>query len=322
MAQPVLAVVAAGAMGAAVGKRLTTAGLTVLTTLAGRSAATRKRAADAGLEDAALADIAARAHWTLSILPPSEAETFAKAFRDAHQQAAPTRPVGFADCNAVNPTTVKRIAALFKGTPIKFVDAGIIGGPPQGDYDPVFYASAAPEDTVELDEFASLKQWGLNVKALRGEGAGVGDASALKMSYAGITKGIIGICTTMVLSAHASSPATANALLHELSDSQPVILKRIIGSTPGMLPKAYRWVGEMEEISAFVADGLSHAESSSTQAQIEGAGEGLTHLGLARLYERVAKALTDTEEKGEDTAEVKVLKNFVKDAKEVVEPKK
>ena len=85
---------------------------------------------------------------------------------------------------AVNPTTVKRIAALFAGTPIKFVDAGIIGGPPQGDYDPVFYASASPEDQRELDEFASLKQWGLNVKTLKGEGAGIGDASALKMSYA------------------------------------------------------------------------------------------------------------------------------------------
>ena len=184
MPQPILAIVAAGAMGAAVGKRLTTAGLTVLTDLTGRSASTRKRAADAGLEDASLLDIAARAHWTLSILPPSEAESFARAFRDAHAQAARTRPVAFADCNAVNPTTVKRIAALFAGTPIKFVDAGIIGGPPQDDYDPVFYASASPEDQRELEEFAALRKWGLNMKTLKGEGAGIGDASALKMSYA------------------------------------------------------------------------------------------------------------------------------------------
>ncbi|EKM59704.1 uncharacterized protein PHACADRAFT_250375 [Phanerochaete carnosa HHB-10118-sp] len=307
-------------MGAAVGKRLTTAGLTVLTDLAGRSAATRKRAADAGLEDASLLDIAARAQWTLSILPPSEAETFAKAFRDAHTQVAHTRPVGFADCNAVNPTTAKRVAALFAGTPIKFVDAGIIGGPPHGDYDPVVYASAAPEDQPALDEFASLKQWGLNVKTLKGEGAGVGDASALKMSYAGINKGIIGICTAMILSAHASSPATASALLHELSDSQPFMLKRIISSTPDMLPKAYRWAGEMEEISAFVADGLSQS-GSSEQVSVGGAGEGLTHLGLARLYERIASSMKDSGEKGEDVSEVKVLNDFVKEAKHVVEPK-
>lgn len=186
MSPPVLAIVAPGAMGAAVGRRLTSAGLTVLTSLAGRSSATRKRAADAGMRDASLADIAAQAHWVLSILPPAEAVAFAQRFRDAHAAAGDggARPLRFADCNAVNPTTVRRIAALFQGTPIKFVDAGIIGGPPQGDYDPSFYASVDPEDDAVLDEFAGLKQYGLNVKPLRGEGAGIGDASALKMSYA------------------------------------------------------------------------------------------------------------------------------------------
>jgi hypothetical protein len=185
MSPPVLAIVAAGAMGAAVGRRLTSTGLTVLTSLAGRSPATRKRAADAGMRDASLADIAAQAHWVLSILPPAEAVAFAQRFRDAHAATGDGgRALGFADCNAVNPTTVQRIAALFQDTPIKFVDAGIIGGPPQGDYDPVFYASVDPKDDAVLDEFASLKQYGLNVKSLRGEGAGVGDASALKMSYA------------------------------------------------------------------------------------------------------------------------------------------
>ena len=171
-------------MGAAVGRRLTTAGLTVLTHLNGRSPATRKRAEDAGMKDASLADIASQANWVLSILPPSEAYAFAQRFRDAHSEAARTRSLGFADCNAVNPTTVKRIAALFHGTPIKFIDAGIIGGPPQDDYDPVFYSSVNPEDDATLEEFAALRQYGLNVKPLRGEGAGIGDASALKMSYA------------------------------------------------------------------------------------------------------------------------------------------
>ena len=188
---PVLAVVAAGAMGSAVGRRLTRAGLTVLTNLDGRSPATRERAADAGMQDASLADIATRAHWVLSILPPSEAYAFAQKFRDAHRDAAATsgsstggRSLAFADCNAVNPETAKRIAALFAGTTIRFVDAGIIGGPPKEGYDPVFYVSANAGDEDVLAGFASLKTYGLNVSLLTGEGAGVGDASALKMSYA------------------------------------------------------------------------------------------------------------------------------------------
>lgn len=184
MALPTLAIVAPGAMGAAVGRRLTAAGLTVLTNLDGRSAATRSRAEQAGLKDASLADIASNSNWVLSILPPGEAYNFAKRFRDAHAAAAANRALAFADCNAVNPETVKQISALFSGTPIKFIDAGIIGGPPQGDFDPVFYASSAPEDDSILDELSALSKYGLKVKPLRGEGANVGDASALKMSYA------------------------------------------------------------------------------------------------------------------------------------------
>lgn len=88
-----------------------------------------------------------------------------------------------------------------------------------------------------------------------------------------------------------------------------------------MLPKAYRWVGEMEEISAFVADGLSQSGSAARNSSVEGAGEGLTHQGLARLYERVAGAQKDSAEKGEEVREVKVLKDFVKEAKNVTEPK-
>lgn len=184
MTVPILAIVAAGAMGSAVGRRLTQAGLTVLTNLDGRSSATRSRARDAGMEDTSLGDIATRASWVLSILPPSEAYNFALQFREAHAKDATSRRLAFADCNAVNPETVKRIAGVFADTPIRFVDAGIIGGPPQPGYDPVFYASADPKHADLLDEFAALKEYGLNVSPLRGEGAGVGDASALKMSYA------------------------------------------------------------------------------------------------------------------------------------------
>lgn len=83
--------------------------------------------------------------------------------------------------------------------------------------------------------------------------------------------------------------------MHELGSSQPMFLKRITTSVPGMLPKAYRWVGEMEEISQFV-----------------GGGEGKIHEGMARLYERMEKSVK------EDGEEVQVLKKFVEEAKEVI----
>ncbi|TFK92052.1 6-phosphogluconate dehydrogenase C-terminal domain-like protein [Polyporus arcularius HHB13444] len=295
---PTIAIIAPGGMGAAVAHRFTKSGCTVLTTLEGRSPASIERAKAAGMEDASLAVIAQRASWVLSILPPSSALSFAEQFKKAYDDASPKSKLAFVDCNAVSPETAKRVARVFDGSAVRFVDAGIVGGPPTDGYDPAFYASVDPGDSELLDQFIALGKWGLRVMPLRGEGAGVGDASALKMSYAGMTKGVTGLITTMVLAAHKSSPATAQALMHELHDSQPAFLERITKGIPSMLPKAYRWVGEMEEISSFVRDGL-------------GEGEAHIHQGFAHLYERIEKSLPD----GEDVA---VLKQFVKDAKAVI----
>lgn len=187
---PTVGVVAAGAMGSAVSAKLTAAGCTVLTNLDGRSETTRKRALEAGMADVPLGDMTRRADWVLSILPPSDAFSFAEKFLTEARKnnAATQKPLIFVDCNAVNPQTVKRIAELFDGassTAFKFVDACIVGGPPSKGYDPTFYASVDEKDAQRLEEFVLLfERHGLKIVPLIGEGAGVGDASALKMSYA------------------------------------------------------------------------------------------------------------------------------------------
>jgi hypothetical protein len=79
MMAPDVAVIAAGAMGAAVGRRLTDHGVTVLTSLAGRSAATTARAVAAGMAAASDAEIAA-ADFVRSILPPGDAPALAQRF--------------------------------------------------------------------------------------------------------------------------------------------------------------------------------------------------------------------------------------------------
>lgn len=172
-------------MGAAVASVLTSRGCTVLSDLSGRSAETRKRAQEAGMQDVSLDELGKRARWVLSILPPSSAEKFATDFLAASKDwSISEKRTTFVDCNAVNPATVKRIAALFKSTGVSFIDAGIVGGPPRGDYRPKFYAVVDKHDEDLLKEFVDLNDWGLPVKPLIGEGASIGDASALKMSYA------------------------------------------------------------------------------------------------------------------------------------------
>src|SRR5438132_5132101 len=124
---PLVAVIAPGMMGAAVGKRLVDHGLKVLTSLKGRSAETAERAKAAGMTSAGDEEIAAT-DFILSILPPGDAIALAQRFAPA-LTASNSKPV-FVDCNAVSPPTVERIAAAIAPTGSACVDAGILGAPP------------------------------------------------------------------------------------------------------------------------------------------------------------------------------------------------
>jgi 3-hydroxyisobutyrate dehydrogenase-like beta-hydroxyacid dehydrogenase len=137
--------------------------------------------------------------------------------------------------------SAERVAAIIAPTGAAFVDAGIIGGPPRPGYSPAIYASGQA-----VGETKVLRDWGLDWRAIDGP---VGAASGLKMSYAGITKGITALGSSMMLGA--ARFGCAEALVAELSQSQPQIFKYLSASIPRMYDKAYRWVAEMEEISDF-----------------------------------------------------------------------
>lgn len=263
----VVAVIAPGAMGAAVGKRLTDRGARVLTALAGRSAASRARAEAAGMiavDDAAIV----AADFVLSILPPGEALALAERLGPAIA-AANAKPV-YVDCNAISPSTVERIAAIAAGAGCGFVDAGIIGPPPSSDSAKAvattgtrFYASGPA-----AARFANLAAYGLDIRVLDGP---LSAASALKMSYAGITKGTQALGAAMLLAA--SRAGSAAALIAELELSQQDMLAMFRHQLAIMPPKAYRWVAEMREIADFVAvDPAAHD----------------IYEGTARFYEEIA----------------------------------
>ena len=98
-------------------------------------------------------------------------------------------------------------------------------------------------------KFAALKDYGLDVRVLEGP---LSAASALKMSYAGITKGTQALGAVMMLAA--TRGGSADALFAELKGSQPQMLAYMQRSLEIMPPKAYRWVAEMQEIADFVGE--------------------------------------------------------------------
>jgi len=140
--------------------------------------------------------------------------------------------------------------------------------------------------TLERMQATSLEDWagyvpGLTVadqgapgeSSIAIDGIGpIGAASALKLSYAGITKGLTAIGAAMILAAERMGAGPA--LKQELAASQPQILARLSKSLPDMYPKAYRWVDEMRFIAEFV--GATFPEAGIFD-------------GAAGLYQRLAK---------------------------------
>jgi len=277
-------IIGAGEMGAAVARRLHESGAKVMTSLAGRSPASIERVRRAGIEGVDDDHLLVRdADFVLSIVPPGVAVEVARRFRDPILRAN-AKPI-FVECNAIAPTTTRRIEEILHGT--RLIDAGIIGGPPTaGTQDPAqgprIYASGA-----DAHELARLTKYGLDIAVLDGP---VGAASALKLAYAGMTKGFTALATAMVNAA--SREGLADALRAELSRTQPGFLARMERSIPDMLPKAHRWVAEMEQIAEFIGE------------EREGAN---IYRGAASLYEWIASELNTGNRTG-----IKALTQFCK----------
>jgi hypothetical protein len=226
-----------GEMGAAVGAALHDTGQTVVWASSGRSAATLKRAEEAGLEDVgALEELCRRSDVVVSLCPPHAAIDVARAF--------PPFAGIYVDANAVSPATTHTIAGLVD----RFVDGGVIGPPPRRPGTTRLYLSG-PDAPFVADLFADT------IVDTRIVSERLGAASALKMAYAAWTKGT----SALLLSVRALARAEGveETLLDEWRLSLPQLPEQSIAAAHSALGKGWRWVGEMEQIAeAFAAAGL------------------------------------------------------------------
>jgi 3-hydroxyisobutyrate dehydrogenase-like beta-hydroxyacid dehydrogenase len=248
-------------MGSAISGRLVEHGARVLTSLHGRSAATVDRARVARIEDVS-AETIAKADLILSIVPPGEAVALAKGLVTRLSESR-HKPV-YIDCNALSPKTKTEIAGTLAEAGCDVIDGAIVGAPPQpGEKGPRIYVSGDHSDRASV-----LRTLGLDVRQIDGP---IGAAAALKMSYAGINKGVIAIGTAMLLAACRSGASTG--LRQELGESLPHLLSKLETGIPDMYPKAYRWVAEMREIASFLDEDKPAA---------------MIFEGAAQLYDRLA----------------------------------
>ncbi len=244
MAIRTVAIISPGEMGSAVGKALGINGYRIVSSLSGRSEATRARAAAAGFEDAgSLADVVKVADIILSILPPEfavqQAEMTAAVMNETKT------PVLYVDCNAVAPATAQAIADTISAAGAKFIDAGIVGNPPGK------VAKRKTKLFVSGPHSELLQQFSNQFLAVRQCGTGVGSASAVKMAYAGITKGTSALHTAMLLAAERLG--VADELHRELQESQAATYTRMENMTSALPAVSDRYVGEMLEIAKTMA---------------------------------------------------------------------
>jgi 3-hydroxyisobutyrate dehydrogenase-like beta-hydroxyacid dehydrogenase len=205
-----------------------------------RSPKTRERAAQLNLKDSVtITALADRCEAIVSVCPPEFAD-------DLADQIAATNFRGlYVDANAISPARVRAMDRRLTASGITFVDGGIIGLASMTPGKVRLYLSgeSAPE---------AAKYFGapMHTEILPGE---IGQASALKICYAAYNK----VLTALLAAVRAT--ADQEGVL-ELLERQPAWPQDAARRIAGSIPKAWRFVPEMQEIAAtFESAGVSPA---------------------------------------------------------------
>jgi len=227
-----------GEMGAAVGGSLVSVGHEVLWDPAGRSRASTGRALAADLTGVKFDQLIAKSSVIFSICPPHAA-------LDVARQVAASGYTGtYVDANAISVATAEQVSGVVTAVGATYVDGGIIGPPPAALDGTRLYLSGARAAQIR-DLFAGTA---LDARVLD---AGLTAASALKMAYAGWTKGTAALILAVRGLAHGAG--VEEALLAEWQESQPELAGRSRSAARSAATKGWRWAGEMEEIAASMA---------------------------------------------------------------------
>ncbi|QKV94034.1 NAD(P)-dependent oxidoreductase [Streptomyces sp. NA02950] len=229
-----LGVLHPGSMGAAVAAQARRSGAEVLWCPAGRSASSRERAERYGLTPVhALSEMVERADIILSLCPPAAAKDVARNVTACSYTGI------YVDGNAVSPATMADISAIVQSSGATAVDGSVIGSPPSDTKSPRLYLSG-PADTVPL--VVRLFD-GSSVQA-RPLPGGIGQASALKLSYSSYQK------ASRVLAAVAYALASDHGVEAELLDIAQGRTTSYLTETayfPKVAARSWRWGPEMKE---------------------------------------------------------------------------
>ncbi len=232
-----------GAMGISLAAAAKKSGHAACWVSSGRSEETRKRAEEHGLTELqSLDQLCSSCPIIVSVCPPHAAKAVAEEVLAAGFTGT------YLDANAISPEHVKEIAGLLTGGGIAVVDGGIIGPPAWTPGKTWLYL--AGQRAAPLAECFSAGPLACEVI-----GAEIGKASALKMCFAANSKGTAALLAAIL--AVAEQLGVRQDLENHWSRGDSDYAAQTHARVAATAPKAWRFVGEMDEIAAtFAAAGL------------------------------------------------------------------
>jgi 3-hydroxyisobutyrate dehydrogenase-like beta-hydroxyacid dehydrogenase len=233
-----IAILSIGEMGYHWARILKGRGVNVLTYAKDRSETTRQRAEKLGIECvASLNSLVKGADLIVSIVVPFAAKRVASKVAKATAKCG-RKDLLYLDANAISPMTAAEIGKILQPRGVNFVDGCIIGSASKMDKGAVVYVSGPQAPLIQ-----ELEAYGFSVKVL---GPAVAQASAFKVVYAGLTKGLQGLFVELLMGARAFG--LLDEILKRYEESFPGLLDKVTSSIVGLRIHAGRRAEEMDEL--------------------------------------------------------------------------
>jgi 3-hydroxyisobutyrate dehydrogenase-like beta-hydroxyacid dehydrogenase len=249
-----------GEMGFHWAKLLKSHGVEVLTYDKDRGEVSRKRAENAGVTSVgSMNDLVQQAEVMVSIVVPSAAKKVADQVANA-ARATDRKGLLYCDANAISPMTADAIANVLEPAGVNFVDGCIIGSAAKIGKGSIVYLSGPQAQRLQ-----GLEAFNIPLKIL---GTGTNQASAFKVVYAGLTKGLQGLFCELLMGARRFG--LLDEIRAQYEQSFPGLLDKISSSIVGLQIHAGRRAEEMDELErTFNAQGLESYMAPATQKVLQ-----------------------------------------------------
>ena len=255
-----IGILSIGEMGYHWARVLGTHGVKIISSADGRSAATCERARSIGVELVpSIEELVSRVDLIVSIVVPSAAKKVAEQVACALAKRG-RRGTIYMDANAVSPMTAEALDRRIAEAEAVYVDGCIIGGASKIDQGTVVYVSGA-----QANRLIDLNNCGLRVKVL---GSGATQASAFKILHAGLSKGLAGLFTELLVGANALG--LLDETMKDYEESYPGLLQKVDSSIASLPVHAKRRSEEMIELrETFTHFGITPLVAPSVETLLQ-----------------------------------------------------